>query len=280
MAKKSFLERLGIIEPISANDSEEMHIDREDSNGYIDLEYTEYNSEPAVEFEEEFQEEEFEEEEFIDDINDYGDDSSIVEKSSPIVSGSDAQPMDTSESALQSEFDKLLNELDDEDDNAAQVSAPQSTPVQQDDYKSIGYGDNVLLSIGDIYGRFGIEYTQNRNIFVAETYEKALPQDLPYKLKRDTVLSILSVSNIAVDELVKDAMDRIDSLNETLVNFENATRRIIESNDKSIEELERRIQEVKANSQKRVEFSEDQTSLIKYEIQKVYDIMEFIKPNN
>ncbi|MBF4695450.1 hypothetical protein [Fusibacter ferrireducens] len=140
------------------------------------------------------------------------------------------------------------------------------------------YEKNKMLTIDEIYRNAHLETDVKKSIFMADVYLKAIPENLPMDLKRETVLNIMNVSNISLDELLNDAYKRIDSLNTVLEETVSTTQEIFNRNDATISELEKRIEDLKEINKSRKKFQEDQNTLIEYEIQKIINLVEFVKP--
>lgn len=139
------------------------------------------------------------------------------------------------------------------------------------------YEKNKLMTIEDIYRNARVESDVKKSIFMADVFLKALPENLPLDVKKESLLNIMNVSNIPVDSLLSDAYQRIDALNTVLENTVQTTQSIVEGNEASIRELERRIQELRTVIEDRRKFEEDQNTLIEYEVQKIIGIVDYIK---
>lgn len=140
------------------------------------------------------------------------------------------------------------------------------------------YEKNKMLTIDEIYRNSHLETDLKKSIFMADVYLKAIPENLPMDIKRETVLNIMNVSNVSLDELLNDAYKRIDSLNTVLEETVSTTQEIFNRNDATIRELEKRIEDLKEINKGRKKFQEDQNTLIEYEIQKIINLVEFVKP--
>lgn len=140
------------------------------------------------------------------------------------------------------------------------------------------YEKNKMLSIEDIYRNARLSADTKRSIFIADIFLKTLPENLPVDIKRTSLLNILGVSSISIEELLTDAFQRIDSLNTVLENTVNTTEDILKKNEMSIKELENRIEELRNINEIRRKFQEDQNTTIEYEIQRIINIVDFIKP--
>lgn len=140
------------------------------------------------------------------------------------------------------------------------------------------YEKNKLLTIEEIYRTARLTSDSRKSIFIADVFLKTLPENLPVDIKRTSLLNILNVSNISIEELLTDAFQRIDSLNTVLENTVNTTDEIAQKNDATIRDLEKRIEELRNVIEARRKFQEDQNTLIEYEIQRIINIVDFIKP--
>lgn len=212
--------------------------------------------------------------------------------------------LDPNDDEVNAEFEAMLREQDngvkveaeDETDFTANAFAemPKTEAVNQftattaaDEPSEIedklnvligAYEKNKMMSIDDIYRNSRLTAEAKRSIFIADVFLKTLPENLPMDIKRSSLLSILNVSSINIEELLTDAFQRIDALNTVLENTVNTTDEITKKNEQSIKELEDRIEELKHISEMRRKFQEDQNTLIEYEIQRIINIVDFIKP--
>jgi len=140
------------------------------------------------------------------------------------------------------------------------------------------YEKNKLLSIDDIYRNARLTLDTKKSIFMVDILSKTLPENLPIDVKRETVLSLMNVSELKKDNLLNDAYQRIDTLNTVLEDTVETSEEIIEKNNKTVEELKKRIKELESINEERLEFQQDQNTLIEYEIQKIINLVDFVKP--
>lgn len=140
------------------------------------------------------------------------------------------------------------------------------------------YEKNKFLSIDEIYKNANLQNDTKKTIFMADVYLKALPENLPADIKRESVLNIMEATNISVDELLTDAYKRIDSLNTVVEENNKTTNTIISKNKSTIKDLEGRIKELKTLLEERKRFEQDQNTTIEFEVQKIINIVDFIKP--
>ncbi len=140
------------------------------------------------------------------------------------------------------------------------------------------YEKNKMLTIDEIYRNAHLESEVKKTIFMTDVYLKAIPENLPIDIKRETVLNIMNVSSISLDDLLNDAYKRIDSLNTVLEETVSTTQDVFSRNEATIRELEKRIEDLREINKNRKKFQEDQNTMIEYEIQKIINLVEFVKP--
>jgi vacuolar-type H+-ATPase subunit I/STV1 len=167
------------------------------------------------------------------------------------------------------------------DKNDSTDQEPKDIPKDISDKLDLiigAYEKNKMMTIDEIYRNAQLETEVKKTIFMADVYQKAIPENLPLDIKRETVLNIMSVSNVSLDELLNDAYKRIDSLNTVLEETVTTTQEIFSRNEATIRELEKRIEDLKEINRNRKKFQEDQNTMIEYEIQKIINLVEFVKP--
>lgn len=168
-----------------------------------------------------------------------------------------------------------------EDVTKVKEDEPVSTPNEISDKLDLiigAYEKNKMLTIDEIYRNAHLDSEVKKTIFMTDVYLKAIPENLPLDIKRETVLNIMKVSNIGLDDLLSDAYKRIDSLNTVLEETVATTQEVFDRNDATIRELEKRIEDLKDVNKNRKKFQEDQNTMIEYEIQKIINLVEFVKP--
>ncbi len=136
---------------------------------------------------------------------------------------------------------------------------------------------NKLFSVEDIYKKALLNKDIKSSIFMVEVYSKALPDNLPLDVKRESVINIMKAADLEVDGMLEDAYLRIDALNRVQENVVKVTTELKEKNEKSIADLEKRIKELKRNTHERELFQNKQNTIIEYEMQRIINILDFIK---
>lgn len=241
MAKKSLLEKLGLVEPI-------------ESDGL----------ESPVE------------------VTNYEESSEILENQEysqgHLIENDDEDEIDQNE-LNQSEIFAKLKELSRVEPENVDIENGENYEIEDKLNVLIGaYEKNKLLSIDEIYRNARLSSDMKKTIFIVDVFLKALPENLPVDIKRESVSNILNVSSIKIEDLLTDAYQRMDALNTVLENTVQTTDDIIERNDASIRELETRIEDIKRVVEQRRKFQDDQNTTIEYEVQKIINVVEFIKP--
>ncbi len=139
-------------------------------------------------------------------------------------------------------------------------------------------GQNHLMNIESIYDCHNLIRQMSETVFMIELYGRTLPENLPIDVKRESVLSIIRASSIQIDDLLSDAYQRIDVLNEVLEDVAQKAEELDTENKAEIEMLEEKIQDLKNRIEKRTQYKQSQNAMIGYEIQRIVNIVEFIEP--
>lgn len=166
------------------------------------------------------------------------------------------------------------------EENVKESSAYKPDPYIGDKLDLIigAYEKNRLLTIEEIYRNSRMETDTKKTIFMTDVFLQAIPTNLPLDVKRETVLNILKISGIELETLLSDAYKRIDSLNKVMEETISTSNDIYERNENTIRELERRIQDLRDINTARQDFQVDQNTMIEYEMQKIINLVEFVKP--
>lgn len=252
MVAKNIFEKLGLIEKVNEEENQESLLEEDDF----------FSDEEGLE----------------DGVLDEDEDNYETTMDS---SDSEDQPSEVSD--LEKRIAQM-KEIDDELASKEENMNKEQEIFDEDDIEDkldvlIGsYEKNKLLSIEDIYRNARLTLDTKKSIFMVDILSKTLPENLPIDVKRETVLSLMNVSDLKKDNLLNDAYQRIDTLNTVLEETVETSEEIIEKNNKTIEELKKRIEELESINEERLEFQQDQNTLIEYEIQKIINLVDFVKP--
>lgn len=134
-----------------------------------------------------------------------------------------------------------------------------------------------LFSVDEIYLNSNLENKKINTVFLIDSYVKALPENLPTEVKRQAVLNIIKASDMNINLLVKDGQDRLNILNKFITDVTTKTENIVKTCEDEIKDLYKKIDEYKKRIDDRQKFQEEQKAFIDYEVQKVQNIIDFIK---
>lgn len=171
-----------------------------------------------------------------------------------------------------------FSELDDFVPAPVEVEEEQVQKIEEKlDVLIESYERDKLMTVEDVYRKANLNRDIKETVFMVDVLMKALPENLPSDIKRESVNNIMKAAEMKVEDLLNDAYQRIDALNNVLEQTVQVTEQVNAKNEGTIRELEKRIDELRRDIQGRLKFQESQNSALEYEIQKVINIVEFIK---
>lgn len=173
------------------------------------------------------------------------------------------------EAADFSELDNFIP-MDEEEEQVQKIEEKLDVLIES-------YERDKLMTVEDVYRKASLNKNVKETVFMVDVLMKALPENLPSDIKRESVTNIMKASEMKIEELLNDAYQRIDALNNVLEQTVQVTEQVNAKNEGTIRELEKRIDELRRDIQSRLKFQESQNSALEYEIQKVINIVEFIK---
>lgn len=143
--------------------------------------------------------------------------------------------------------------------------------------KSDSYISDKVLDVDEIYKNEGIDCNHLESVYIIDSYQKALPETLPNETKRQAVLSILSASDINLDNLLTDGEKRLDILHNFSKVYTGKTEDITKQYEAEIKELTIKIEKCRKAINKRDELQKEQDLKLDCEIQRIENIIKFIK---
>lgn len=171
-----------------------------------------------------------------------------------------------------------FSELDDFIPTPVELEEEQVQKIEEKlDVLIESYERDKLMTVEDVYRKANLNRDIKETVFMVDVLMKALPENLPSDIKRESVSNIMKAAEMKVEDLLNDAYQRIDALNNVLEQTVQVTEQVNAKNEGTIRELEKRIDELRRDIQGRLKFQESQNSALEYEIQKVINIVEFIK---
>jgi predicted phage tail protein len=133
------------------------------------------------------------------------------------------------------------------------------------------------LPIKTIFEKFGLETKETSTVYLIENFMKALPNNLPADIKRQSIINLISASQLDITSLLKDGSRRLDVLNNYINDFSNNVAETILSNEKQIRKLNERIAYHNRIIEDKQNMRDAQKSEVAFEIQKIANIIDFIE---
>lgn len=133
------------------------------------------------------------------------------------------------------------------------------------------------LPIKTIFEKFGLETKETSTVYLIENFMKALPDNLPSDVKRQSIINLISASQLDIICLLKDGNRRLDVLNNYIDDFSSNVAETIISNEKQIRKLNERIAYHNRIIEDKQRMREAQKSEVEFEIQKIANIIDFIE---
>lgn len=133
-----------------------------------------------------------------------------------------------------------------------------------------------LLKIDEIYRNYDILTEGINSLAIVESFQKALPDYLPTDVKRQSILNIIASSNVKVENLLKDGSDKLRCLNDFSAAFTKESNEVVSDFEKEIKKLTEKINNYKTAIDNMKKLHTEQDFTVKYEIEKINNILQFI----
>ncbi len=133
------------------------------------------------------------------------------------------------------------------------------------------------LSIKEIFEKFRLEEKETNTVYLIESFIKALPNNLPSDVKRQSIINLISASQLDIICLLKDGTKRLDVLHKYSEDFSNNVAEVIAANEKQIRKLNERIAYHNRIIEEKNRLREEQKAEVEFEIQKLTNIIEFVE---
>lgn len=150
-----------------------------------------------------------------------------------------------------------------QDTDTLSIPAPDSLPVEN------------LMTVEDVYREFAMD-AMDCSIFKVDAFVKALPDNLPTDVKKQSVLGILKATGLDTAALLEDGRQRIEALGKASDSFTAETGNIVAEGTKEIEGLQQKIDEQKQRICDRKKLQENQTALLQEEMERIRRIVDFL----
>lgn len=137
-----------------------------------------------------------------------------------------------------------------------------------------------LLKIAEIYKNYEINTDGINSLSIVESFQKALPDYLPTDVKRQSILNIIESSNVKVENLIKDGNEKLNCLKEFSQSFSNESNEVVSNFEKEIKKLNEKINNYKTAIDNMKNLQTEQDFTVKYEMEKISNILQFINTEN
>ncbi|OGO77026.1 MAG: hypothetical protein A2Y23_03380 [Clostridiales bacterium GWB2_37_7] len=181
------------------------------------------------------------------------------------------------EPILKSEKEEDFNMFDDDAAITSEVRLASDNDELSDNQERADKATVEKLPIKEIFEKFGLETKETNTVYLIESFIKALPNNLPADVKRQSIINLISASQLDIICLLKDGNRRLEVLNSYSEDFSNNIAEIIASNEKQIRKLNERIAYHNRIIEDKQKLRENQKAEIEFEIQKISNIIEFIE---
>lgn len=134
-----------------------------------------------------------------------------------------------------------------------------------------------LIKIDQIYKKFDLADDLKHNVHIVDRFLKALPENLPTDVKRHSVHNIIMASGMNINSLMDDGSRRLKLLEAILDLYSRHTVTVVEDNETAVDKLQEQIRHHQAMIDRRKKLQDEQKQILQYEIQKIENIMDFVK---
>ncbi len=131
------------------------------------------------------------------------------------------------------------------------------------------------MNISEIYYLYGMENSNVNTIFMLGNFINALPESLPYGVRRESVMNIVNAANTDVNKLLSDGEKRLNVLHQFENEFNDSTKDSIAKYSTEIVNLKKMIDNYEKQIKLKETMLEEQSNIIKYETQKISSIINF-----
>ena len=155
--------------------------------------------------------------------------------------------------------------------------AEGNTPILKEEFPSLKSDIEYerIMTLGEIYSTYGLKDNNINTVFMLQNLINALPQNLPKDVIKQSVINIITASNIDLNELIFDGEERKEVLVKVMNEYNNQTNTCIVKYKEEIDKLSRLISNYQEQIKIKENMLEEQIHIIKYESQKINGIIDF-----
>ena len=153
--------------------------------------------------------------------------------------------------------------------------------IYEEDYMEEDYVDvnteNVTQDnlITDIYNQNELS-DLSKSIFKVEELINSLPKEMPNETKKTTVLSMLSIFGLTVDEVLADGEQRSCYVKAALASITDENNEVINNNNASIEQKKLEIQELEKDNADRSIVIKNAEDKVESEVERINGLIKFL----
>lgn len=166
-----------------------------------------------------------------------------------------------------------------EDDNEVQVQASEPDDSEEITDKVVSKQKNNL-TIEEIYSSYGTENSSVGTIFMLGNFINALPENLPHEVRKKSIISIINSSNMDLNKLISDGEEKLNILKQFSKEHYDSTSSIIEDYKNKIVELNKLISNYEEQIRSSDKLLKEQDNIIKYETERINNIINFFSDND
>ena len=133
------------------------------------------------------------------------------------------------------------------------------------------------MTIKEIYSSYDIENSDLNTIFMLGNFINALPENLPYEVRKQSVMNIIQASKTDFRKLISDGEKRLSILNQFGEKYYNSTINTVDGYKAEIIRLNNMINSYTEKINKKETMLEEQNNIIKYETEKISNIINFFE---
>ncbi len=161
-----------------------------------------------------------------------------------------------------------------------EMTAEEQKVFNKNDDPVAAVRNKKLMKINEIYNNYNINTEGINSLSIVESFQKALPDYLPADVKRQSVLNIITSSDVKIGNLVKDGGDKLKCLKAFSQSFSDESNNVISDFENEIQKLNQQISSFKTAIENMRKLQTEQEFILKYEMEKINSILQFISPEN
>ncbi|MFT8314260.1 MAG: hypothetical protein ABF633_08360 [Clostridium sp.] len=167
-----------------------------------------------------------------------------------------------------------------EDNNEIELQYSESYNEDKKISNRVDSNQKSNLTINEIYLSHDIENSNVDTIFMLGNFINALPENLPHEVRKKSIISIINSSNMDLNKLISDGEKRLNILKQFSKENYDSTTIVIEDYKNQIAKLSKLISNYEEQIQVSENLLKEQNNIIKYETEKIDNIINFFSNND